>query len=307
MKKILSVFVAMLLMMTLVACNTEQPTKEPDIKPETKEIQGYTRDSASGTREAFFDIIGIKKDFAETTVGKIQEVSSNGAMINQVENDVNGIGYISLSSLSDKLKPLSYNGVNGTEENVLNDSYKLKRPFNYITKVADQSLEAQIIAALVAFMGTEEGKATIYTNGGIVEMTDQDPSWNDIKDQHPVTALDNSAVTVKFGGSTSVQKVAEALTSQFKTLAGNFNAEHNHTGSGDAFKRTQGSEKDGANGIHMGFLSRAFNLSEESKAENTFGVLAWDAVVVVVHKTNTITNLTTEELKAIYTGERKNW
>ena len=303
MKKFSTMIIMIILSISLVGCG-----KTDDSENNHKEIQAYTRDTSSGTREAFFDIIGIKKDFAETTVGKIQEVSSNGDMISKVENDKNGIGYISLSSYDPKkLKALTYGGVIGSDQTVLNGEYGLKRPFNYIVRENVESDEDQIIAALIAFMTTEEGKATIYANGGIVEMKDTDVSWNDIKQNYPITTKDNSHITVKFGGSTSVQKIAEALSGQFKGLAGNFIADHNHTGSSDAYKRTQGSEKDGANKIHMGFLSRDFNLSEESKKENTYGILAWDAVVVVVHKNNAITDIDAQTLKAIYTGEKKEW
>ena len=68
--------------------------------------------------------------------------------------------------------------------NVLNETYGLKRPFNYMTRAtADYSsteVEA-IVEALVAYMGTKEGKAIIMENGGIVESTLSDQNWNDIK------------------------------------------------------------------------------------------------------------------------------
>ena len=41
-------------------------------------------------------------------------------------------------------------------------------------------------------------------------------TWDDIKANHPITNQDNSGVTVRFGGSDSIQKVAEALTNAFK-------------------------------------------------------------------------------------------
>ncbi|CCV63744.1 ABC-type phosphate transport system, substrate-binding component [Alteracholeplasma palmae J233] len=313
MKKILAAFLLLLGIITLTACTVEEPSNgggdnETPPTQTDSEIQGYTRDSSSGTREAFFDIIGLPKTHSETTVAKVQESSSNGDMINKVKNDVNGIGYISLSSLDGSgLKGLKFQGVEATEDNVLNNTYELKRPFNYITKVSDESTESKLVEAFIAFINTQEGKKTIQDNGGIVEIKASDKKWSDIKSEYTITTQDNSAITIKFGGSTSVEKIAKALSGQFKALAGNFQVEHNHTGSGDAYKRTQGSEKDGANAVHIGFLSRNFGSSEANRAENTSGILAWDAVVAVVHTNNKLTNISASNLKAIFSGIRKNW
>lgn len=168
--------------------------------------------------------------------------------------------------------------------------------------------EEMLVKAFVAFLDTKEGKSTIQANGGIVEVLSTDPSWNDIKVDHKVVTYNNTDVTIKFGGSTSVQSVAQALSNQFKSLAGNFVAEHNHTGSGDAFKRTQGSEKDGANAIHIGFASRGFNQAElDGAIVGTYGILSWDAVVAVVHPDNEVDNLTTEQLNQIYSQKDLNW
>lgn len=66
----------------------------------------------------------------------------------------------------------------------------------------------------------------------------------------------HETVTLNFGGSTSVEKIAKALTQSFDEECKYFNASHNHTGSGDAFKYTQGSEKNSATKLDVGFLSR---------------------------------------------------
>ncbi len=81
--------------------------------------------------------------------------------------------------------------------------------------------EEELVKAFVAFMGTQEGKATIQNRGGIVSISSSDPSWSDIAGDFPVTALDNSDVTIKFGGSTSVESIAMFLSAQFAGLAVN--------------------------------------------------------------------------------------
>lgn len=305
MKKFLSLLSILVLAIVLVGCKNEET------KTEDASIKVYTRDTTSGTREAFFSGINFKEAVGENTplVSGYVEVDSNGTMMNSVKNDKNGIGYISLSGLEGSgLTGLSFNGVKPTEANVLNDSYGLKRPFMYISRAEYQSEDEELLVkAFLAFMKTKEGVAAILSEGGIVSSSASDPSWDSIKADHPVTDKDNSSITLKFGGSTSVEKVSKALTSAFAPLAGNVKVEHNHTGSGDAHKRTQGSEKDGANQVHVGFLSRDIKTDEET-AENTSGRICYDAVVVVVNKDNTlITNLTADQVKGIYNGTLKLW
>ena len=114
-------------------------------------------------------------------------------------------------------------------------------------------------------------------------------------------------ITLNLGGSTSVDKIATALTAAFKEECPRFEANHNHTGSGDAYKRTQGAEKDSENKLHVGFLSRELNGSEQA-AEGSSGRICKDGIVCVVNAKNTYKdNFTKEELKKIYSTEGIKW
>jgi phosphate transport system substrate-binding protein len=306
MKKIFSLLFIIVLGVVLVGC------KPTDKAKDDHEIKVYTRDTTSGTRDGFFSVIGFKDAVADNTVlvdGYV-EVEGNGAMITSIEGDDYGIGYISLSSLLDSnLRGLLYEDVEPTEENVINGTYKLTRNFNYAIREDDESAAGQITKAFVAYMGTKEGKATIKGADGIVFTSADDPTWGSIKANYPIVEEDNSSVEVKFGGSTSVEKVAKALSSDFKGKAGNFVAVHNHTGSGDAFKRVQGTEKDGADKLDIGFASREFKLTDgETLAPGTYGKLCTDAIVVVVNEANnTLTKITAAQLKEIYEGTVTKW
>lgn len=304
MKKLFYGLIMITIFIGLVACgrsNVDDPV-----------IKVYTRDTTSGTRDGFFSNIDFKEAATDNTVlvkGYI-EVAGNGEMIRAIKNDENGIGYISLSSLSGSgLKGLEFNNVKPTEANVLNGSYGLKRNFNYIIRNEFSTPdEEEIVKAFIAYLNTKEGKATIIANGGIVELKETDPLWNDIKGDHPVALKNNSAITIKFGGSTSVEKIVKALVAGFSLKCGNFQFEQNYTGSGDAFKRTQGSEKDGANKLHIGFASREFKLtSSEPATSGTYGTFSIDAIVTVVNQNNKISNITSETLKNIYQGNISNW
>jgi phosphate transport system substrate-binding protein len=299
----------------LAACDnatTESTTTSTVSFDQTNMIKVYTRDTTSGTREAFFkgiDFDDAVEDNSELVNGYL-EVDGNGSMISSVDGDEYAIGYISLSSLEDSgLVGLNFEGIEATIDNVLDDSYGLKRPFMYMTRSDWTGMETEedIIEAFLAFMFTVEGKAIIADKGGIIETSTSDQSWDDIKTNYPICALDNSAVTIRFGGSTSVEKVSKGLSEAFSIKCGNFIADHNHTGSGDAYKRVQGTEKDGANKLHIGFASRDFKDTEPG-ATDTFGQICWDAVVVVINsENNTVTNITAEQIKKIYAGDITSW
>lgn len=277
----------------------------------TKKITCYTRDTTSGTRDGFFTKIGLSKNKASNDglVNGIVETTSNGNMIQSVKNDQFGLGYISLASLENSgVKGLTYNNVVPSEANVLNGTYELTRNFNYIYRndYASDSKVKQIVEAFVAYSTTIEGKSIIKQNDGILTINNTDKSWKDIKANYPIASEDNSSITIRIGGSTSCEKIAKALTSAFSPLCGNFIASHNHTGSGDAFKHTQGSAKDDANALDIGYLSRELEDSEPA-AEGTAGKICTDAIVAVVNSANPLEKTDADTLKAVYTGEKTTW
>ena len=224
--------------------------------------------------------------------------------------DENGIGYISLSSLSESgLKGLYYNDVEPTEENVLAGTYKLTRNFNYITRDDDSDLASgKIVRALVAYLGTVEGKTLVKNNSGIVSVSPSDPTWESIKDQYSICNEDNSSTTIVIAGSTSVKSITAKLVPAFSQLCGNFKYTFAQNGSGDAYKRTQGSEKDGSNRADLAFASREFDLTNTEKATSgTYGKMCTDAIVAVVNTKNSYSKTTSDALKNIYSGVTTKW
>lgn len=311
MKKTNKYLLTLLLGMTLASCGGNNTSNSSKVEFDTsKNITVYTRDTDSGTRDGFFTKIGLKDAVKsnEPLVKGAVETNGNGDMVLKVKNDEYGIGYISLSSLEESsLTGLKYEGVEPNEDNVLNGSYGLTRNFNYIIRNEfDSDTKKDIGNAFVAYMSTKEAKATIIANSGIVKLNKDDKSWDDIKANYPITNQDNSNITIKFGGSTSVEKIAKALSQEFASKCGNFKPEHNHAGSGDAYKFTQGEEKDSTSKLDIGFLSRELN-SNEAAAANTSGLICIDAIVAVVNNKNSLTAITANELKDIYTGVTTKW
>jgi phosphate transport system substrate-binding protein len=310
MKKVLIALVV-LMSGTLLACQTTTTTTTTTAPYDaSKNITVYTRDTTSGTRTGFMEAIG----FAEAATSDSVLVSGflikdNTAILNAMSIDEYGIGYVSLSSVNSTVKGLQFNGVAPTEANVLNNTYGLKRPFMWMVRQAgdypSQAVE-QIVNAFVAFLGTSDG-GDIINNAHAIALPSS-VTWDSIKTNHSVCVQDNSGVTVRFGGSDSIQKVAEALTAAFKVKCGNFVAEHDHTGSSDAYKRTNDPAiKDTAVGKDVGFASRYFRNAELTVAETLRGQLAWDAIVAIVHVRNPLVNVTAEDLKKIYDGTYTTW
>lgn len=230
----------------------------------SKSITKYTRDTTSGTREGFFEKIDFKdaqKD--DSVISSAVVVSGNGTMLSSVEGDEYSIGYASLASVGDTLKKLQFEGVDATEENVINGTYNLKRSFNYITRVAEDmsETEAALVKGFSLYMYSKEGLAIIKDNDGIIATNaiKEAESWSTIvaKSENADVASVCSATsktTIYFGGSTSVEKMAKALTTAYAGVCSGFSASHNHTGSGDAYSRTQGSDKNSQNKLHVGFF-----------------------------------------------------
>ena len=100
-----------------------------------KPIVVVAREAGSGTRGAFNELTKVldSAKVDQTTVNAIVQPST-GAVLQTVENTPNSIGYISLGSLQNTVKALTIDGVACTEANVINKTYKISRPFLYITK-----------------------------------------------------------------------------------------------------------------------------------------------------------------------------
>lgn len=113
-------------------------------------INLYTRDAASGTREAFQTLM-LGKDSAGTQIEIDEKLfasvfDSNGAMGSAVQGDPNGIGYMSLGIVPSYtgIVALDIDGVKATTENMANGTYKYIRPFNLLTMGAPEGAVADL-------------------------------------------------------------------------------------------------------------------------------------------------------------------
>ncbi len=131
-------------------------------------------------------------------------------------------------------------------------------------------------------------------------------STADSSSEAGTSSAESSAVSgdlsgiVKTGGSTSVEKVMNALIYKFQENNQNVTINYEMNGSGDGIQGVI----DGK--YEIGHSSR--DLKEEEEAEGLVGTAyAVDGIALVVNNENTASNLTAEQVKGIYTGEITNW
>ena len=105
---------------------------------------------------------------------------------------------------------------------------------------------------------------------------------------------------LSLSGSTSMEKVCEALAETFMEEYPDVTVTVEYTGSG------AGIESVTSKMVDIGNSSRSLKDSEKEKGvvEN---VIAIDGIAVITNNSNEVENLTKEDLIKIYTGEIKNW
>ena len=106
--------------------------------------------------------------------------------------------------------------------------------------------------------------------------------------------------SVSTDGSTSMEKVIGSLGEAFQLENEQVTFTYNPTGSGSGIKAVQEERCD------IGLSSRDLK-AEEIEAGLEATVLAYDGIAVVVNPGNAVSDLTLEQIAAIFTGEITNW
>jgi len=121
------------------------------------DIVVVTREEGSGTRGAFVEITGVEGDDGDMTTINALVQPSTGAVKQTVSTTPNSIGFISLGALDDTVKGLKVEGVEATTENILDGSYKISRPFNYLTN----GEVSEVVQAYIDFVFSTEGQEIV--------------------------------------------------------------------------------------------------------------------------------------------------
>jgi phosphate transport system substrate-binding protein len=244
-----------------------------------------SREDGSGTRGAFTELFGLNgADKADTTTQSAEITNSTAVMMTSVAGNKNSIGYISLGSLNDTVKAVSIDGVAATVANAGNGSYKIIRPF-YIALKGEADAAAR---DFIAFIMSRDGQEVIVRNGCI----------SNGNSGAFTSARPSGRLTV--AGSSSVSPVMEKLKEAYLNINPALNIEIQTSDSSTGMNST-------IDGIcQIGMASRELKREELEKGLKGT-VIATDGIAVIVNKENPVSNLTRDQVKAIFTGQVTAW
>lgn len=252
------------------------------------QISVYSREDGSGTRGAFIELFGIEEkdangDKVDMTTPSAAITNSTSVMMTSVSGDENGIGYISLGSLNDTVKALSIDGAEATAENVKNGEYKVSRPFNIVTKdgVSDVAQD------FIDYIMSAEGQKVVEDNG-CISVADSAGSYT----------ASGATGKIVIAGSSSVTPVMEKLSEAYKALNPDVTIEVNQSDS------TTGVNMAAEGTCDIGMVSREL---KDSESNVKAAVIAQDGIAVIVNPGSSLDNLTSDQVKGIYTGELTTW
>lgn len=255
----------------------------------SSDISVVSREDGSGTRGAFIELMGIEEKGADgTKTDKTTKeaiiANKTDVMITNVSNNEYAIGYVSMGSLSASVKALNVDGVEATTENIKNGSYKVSRPFNIATK----SNISETAQDFINFILSAEGQKVvtdekyIAVNNGAAAFSGNKPSGK-----------------VVVSGSSSVTPVMEKLKEAYTAINPNASIEIQMSDS------TAGMT-DAIEGIcDIGMASRELKDSEKQQLTST--EIALDGIAVIVNAENPLENITSDDIKNIFTGTKTVW
>lgn len=146
----------------LAAIYTGEITNWSEVGGADEEIVVIGRESASGTRDAFEELLGIEGECAYA-----QEIDSTGGVVAKVAQISGAIGYVSLDVLDDTVKALALDDVECSEENIQAGDYTLSRPFVMAT-MGEISEQSDLIQAFFEYIESDEGQEIITSVGLIL-------------------------------------------------------------------------------------------------------------------------------------------
>ena len=254
-----------------------------------QEISVVSREEGSGTRGAFVELTGVEEKDADgnkvdkTTTSAIT-ANSTEVVLTTVAGDDYSIGYISLGALNDTVKAVKIGGVEATADNINNGTYTLSRPFNIVTK----GQVSDVAQDFINYIMSEDGQKIVSSNG-YIEIANSG-------------AFKSSGATGKIviAGSSSVTPVMEKLTEAYKAVNSGADIELQESDS------TTGITAAADGTCDIGMASRELKDSETGEGP-TATVIAMDGIAVIVNKNNPATDLTTDQVKSIFTGEAATW
>lgn len=251
-------------------------------------INVISREEGSGTRSAFVELTGVEQKIegkkVDMTTEDAQITNNTAVMLTTVAGDAYAIGYVSLGSMNDSVKAVSVEGVEAAAENVANGSYKIARPFNIAYR---EAAITQLGLDFIDYIMSAEGQAIVADNGYVA------------LDGADAYAGSKPAGKLVVAGSSSVSPVMEKLAEAYQALNPDAEIEIQTSDSTTGMTAAMGGS------CEIGMSSRA--LKDAEAAELTGVTIAMDGIAVIVNHENPTSDLSVEQIGAIYTGDVTNW
>lgn len=253
------------------------------------DISVVSREDGSGTRGAFIELFGIEEKDAsgekvDNTTEEASVTNSTSVMMSTVEGNEYAIGYVSLGSLNDTIKSVKIDGAEATAENIKSGTYKISRPFNIVTK----DKVSDVAQDFINYIMSPEGQKVVEEAGFI--------PMDDVKEYKSNGATGKIVI----GGSSSVSPAMEKLKEAYAALNPKAEIEIQTSDSTTGVTSTI----DGV--FDIGMASREIKDSELSKGIKP-AVIALDGIAVIVNNNSEVEELTSEQVKDIFTGELLTW
>ena len=294
-KRFAAVAMSVMCMGTMVACGSsgsasnDSKTGSAGSSSKSQKITVVSREDGSGTRGAFIELFGIEQKDAngkkvDNTTDDATITNSTEVMMTTVAGDEAAIGYTSLGALNSSIKALKVDGAEATAANVKSGTYKISRPFNIATK----GTVSEVTQDFINYILSEDGQKIVESNGYISQGNSGKFTSN------------GASGKIVVAGSSSVTPVMEKLLEAYQKV---------NTGA-----KIELQESDSTTGMtaaidgtcDIGMASRELKDSEKS-AGLTNQVIALDGIAVIVNNKNSASNITSEQVKAIFTGETTDW
>ena len=128
-----------------------------DVGGPDKEILLVCREAGSGTRDAFEEIMSLSED-GKSLINESTAifVDATNPVAQNVQDKEEDIGYISLGSLTDQVKAVKVDGVEATEPNAQNGTYKIIRPFLLLTSEEPSGKVKEFMDYILSDAGQEQ-------------------------------------------------------------------------------------------------------------------------------------------------------
>lgn len=169
-------------------------------------------------------------------------------------------------------------------------------------KVVAALMAVTMVAALLTGCGASETQqaaapATEEAAPATEEAAPQAEEAAPVVEEEPAAELNG---TLALGGSTSMEKLCEAMSESFMEANPGVTVTVEYTGSG------AGLEALAAGSIDIGNASRKLK-DEEKENGSVENIVAIDGIAVIAEKSNTVTDISAEDLAKVYKGEVSNW